>query len=174
MVRRAEPGDLAAIAAAAEEGRAAIRALGIDQWSDGYPSPEDFHRDIEGKRCWITQDREGLTGVAVLSLEPEPAYGTLAGEWLCPGEPYGTIHRMAVVRRARGGGAARELVERMEALCRQAGVRSLRCDTHLGNLPMNRFLTKMGFLRRGIVIYPDITTGDPRRVAYEKLLEERE
>ena len=170
LLRRAREADLPAILAVVEEGRRRIRALGIDQWPDGYPGESDFQADIAGRRCWVAWDAEGVSGVMAVTVEPEAAYAAVDGAWLQTGGPYGAIHRMAVADRTRGSGAAAALEARAEEEVRRAGGVSIRCDTHLGNTAMDRFLRKMGFSPCGVVVYPDILEGDPRRMAYEKLL----
>ena len=170
MLRSAEAADLPGILAVIKEGRRRIRALGIDQWSGGYPGAAEFQEDIARGRCWVVSDKQGIAAVTVVSMEPEEAYSDIQGAWLQTERRYGTIHRVAVADRSRGSGAAVALENLAERLIRRAGGVSVRCDTHLGNQPMNRFLEKMGFTRCGIVVYPDIQVGDPVRVAYEKLL----
>lgn len=168
-LRRAAGGDLDGIMDVIAQAQAAMAALGIDQWQDGYPGRAVFEQDIKWEQCYIYPGPEGVAGVMVVSFRPEPCYDSLeGGVWLSCGEPYATIHRMAVGDSRRGDGTAAHMLAGAAELCRAAGVDWLRADTHRGNVVMRRFLERNGFAPCGTVAYTDVHAGDPLRVAYER------
>lgn len=169
--RPAEARDLRAILRLIRHARSAIRALGIDQWQDGYPEPEVIEGDIlRGAGRVFERDGE-IAGYMVPLPGIEPAYAHIDGAWLCDG-PYLTVHRMAIDDAWRGSGLSVEMLESAEALARECGAASVRADTHRGNRAMRGLLEKCGYACCGEVAY-DVTAGDPIRVAYEKRLEDR-
>ena len=170
QARKAQTGDYDAILRLLDHARAAIRALGIDQWQDGYPEPELIALDIEKQIGWVFADGERIAGYAVLLFGREPIYDELDGAWLTSGERYVTIHRMAIDDGYRRTGLSRKMIAFAEEQARKQGLISVRADTHRGNLAMRGLMQRCGYALCGEVRY-DVTAGDPIRVAYEKLLE---
>ncbi len=65
-----------------------------------------------------------------------------------PGFPtYLTLHRIAVSAAARGRGVASFMLRESIAIARERGFKSVRVDTHAGNLPMQGAFLKHGFVR---------------------------
>jgi len=169
-MRKANMGDVPGILVMIEEARSRIRSLGIDQWSGGYPNECDFASDIARESCWVSEDEQGINGIVSVTIGPEEVYREMDGEWLTNGTLYGTIHRMAVADRVAGKGVAVELEKLAVELCRKAGARSVRSDTHLGNVVMQKFFEHHGYRPCGIIILTHLPAGDPRRRTFEKLL----
>lgn len=167
--RRAEACDLPDIMRVIHEAQAFMRTLNIDQWQDGYPEEAILRADIAmGQAYVIAAGQDRIAAVAVLSMQPEPAYSNINGAWRTQGS-YLTIHRMAVDDMHRGAGAAREILDNALRLARENNLPALRVDTHRGNIAMRRFLEKNGFVLCGEVSYA-VQAGDPLRAAYDKLL----
>ena len=170
QARKAQCGDFDAILRLLDHARAAIRALGIDQWQDGYPEPELIASDIEKQIGWVFADGEVIAGYAVLLFGREPIYDKLDGAWLTSGDRYVTIHRMAIDDGYRRTGLSRKMIAFAEEQARKQGLLSVRADTHRGNLAMRGLMKNCGYEICGEVRY-DVTAGNPIRVAYEKVLE---
>jgi len=171
MIRKACPSDMRELLDVVREGRARIRALGIDQWTNGYPGEVNFQGDMERGECWVSVDAQGkVDGVMTVMLTPDESYAEIDGKWLVDRQLYGSVHRMAVADRASGKGVSAEMMRFAEQLSVDAGAKSIRVDTHLGNKAMNRFLQKNGFSYCGIVRVISTEIGDNRRNAYEKIL----
>ena len=148
-----------------------LREQGVDQWQNGYPTPEVFRDDIERGECWVALKGEEIAGVLTLTLKPEPAYTVIEdGAWLTAGEKSGVIHRSAVSSQFRGSGLADGLFELAERTCREMGMESVRIDTHQDNRVMRKLLNRRGFQPCGIVKVDVGTEHDPKRIGYEKLL----
>ena len=164
--RPAEARDRDAILAVVAHARAAIRALGIDQWQDGYPEPEVIEGDIALGIGYIFEIGGHVAGYLALADAPEAVYADIDGAWQCSG-PYLTVHRMCIDDGFRGTGLSAQMLALAEDMARAGRLSSVRADTHRGNIVMQRLLEKRGFARCGTVVY-EVTAGDPIRVAYEK------
>lgn len=167
--RLAQPKDHASIMLLIVHARAAIVRLGIDQWQDGYPEPEVIAADIESGIGILFEVDGRIAGYMVALSDPEPIYDQLEREWLQNDAPYLTVHRMAIDDGYRGTGLSTAMFAHAEALAREKQLKSVRADTHTGNLAMRGLLKKCGYSYCGDVRY-DVTAGDPIRVAYEKIL----
>ena len=167
--RHAQQRDYEALLPLISRARARIARLGIDQWQDGYPEPELIQQDIDLGRGWVFDDDGQVAAYAVLLSEAEPVYKKIDGKWLTEGDHYLTIHRMAIDDDWCGKGLSVEMLAFAEELARSQGLKSVRADTHRGNLAMRGLMKKCGYSLCGEVLYA-VTAGDPVRVAYEKLL----
>ena len=168
-IRRGKKEDIPAILQVVEEARRSMADLGIDQWQDGYPDEAAFRQDIRDGVCYVGELEGMVCAVMALCFTPEPCYAEIKGRWLEEPECYGVIHRMATSDLCRGKGAAAQMLDFAEQTCLKHEVTDLRVDTHRGNLPMQKFLKKHGFLLCGQVLY-EVKQGDPIRLGYEKLL----
>ncbi len=164
VFRSAAPSDLSAIMEVIHQAQRYIATLGIDQWQDGYPTESLIRDDIRLKRAYVCED-DHILAYAVLTPVPEPAYADIQGAWHI-GEPYLTIHRMALDDSSRHHGAAARILENAYALARSQSLSGIRIDTHRGNVVMRSFLEKNGFRECGIILYPEVD-GDPTRIAYD-------
>lgn len=150
------------------QARAAIAALGIDQWQDGYPSMTVLQEDVARKAAFVLCQNQHVQGYFALMTTPDPTYKIIKdGAWLTEGEAYVTLHRVAMSDRLRGHGGAALAVSYAVAIALRKGYRSVRVDTHKGNLRMRKFLEKQGFTACGTIY---LESG-AERVAYERVLD---
>ncbi|MDD3400471.1 MAG: GNAT family N-acetyltransferase [Eubacteriales bacterium] len=168
---RAEQGDIPRILSIIADAKAYMAEQGFSQWTEDYPDEQMFRLDIELERGFVIKLEQNIVGVAALSYKQEEGYSTIDGQWLSH-QPYAVVHRMAISKEARGTDAALRLLQSMELRCRVRGINSIRTDTHSLNKPMQGLLKKAGYSYCGVVTYPmeQIPTGDPTRLAYEKIL----
>lgn len=166
-VRDGVEGDLDEIAALYDAARESMRALGIDQWQQGYPNRASAARDMEEGICRVLTQNGDILATAAVYVGHEPTYDAIyGGSWAVDEARYGIIHRIAVSPLAKRRGAASAIMEYCAALALEAGVRTLRCDTHYGNIPMRRTLERNGYEYRGTILL----AGGAERAAYEKIL----
>ena len=115
-----------------------------------------------------------VAATAMVSFSGEPDYDEIEGAWLTDGTSsapsYGVVHRVAVGADSLGRGAARFILESAERLAREKGARSVRVDTHPGNVPMLTLVASCGFTECGIIRIKHADGGVPERVAFEKLV----
>lgn len=162
--------DIEVLMAIFHEAQGTIAALGIDQWQNGYPSEPVVEDDVAKGQSFCVRKDGVICGTFVL-VDHEPLYDNIEdGHWLTgdDGDDYIAMHRVAVAVAMRGQGVPPLMIEYAAEQARCRGKRSIRIDTHRGNVVMRRMLEKNGFNYCGII---HLANGDPR-VAYEKILGE--
>ena len=181
LIRKTEITDLDALMPIFDEARETIAALGIDQWQNGYPSCAVIEKDIELSQSRVVIINGGVCSACgnfggdvcatfALIFDGEPTYDKIYdGEWLTGNsDSYIAIHRVAISVAMRGRGIAGEIISYATDTARSLGRKSLRIDTHRGNVVMRKMLEKQGFSHCGTIY---LENGD-ERVAYEKIIEE--
>lgn len=165
-IRLSTPADIPQMMPLFEAASRGLRAMGVNQWQNGYPQRSLIESDIACGVSYLMFEGEELVGTSVISFGGEPTYDYIEGAWLTSEEVFVVIHRLTIHPDRRGARLAECFFAEAERMCRERGVRTMRIDTHKGNLPMQRAVERYGFRRCG-VIYLD--NGDPR-LAYEKPL----
>lgn len=158
-MRTAVSKDLPEIMGLYGQARKFMREIGNpDQWKEDYPTQSMIEQDIREGKCRVCEADEEMVGVFYFSPEEkDPDYGPLIqGKWLNE-DAYGVIHRIAVSAKQKG--VAAFCVDWCWSRCK-----NIRIDTHEDNVPMRRFLEKMGFQFCGILRLED---GSLRR-GYQK------
>ena len=164
VILPATEADLQAVVELVAQGCAALARQGVDQWQDGYPSPETIRRDLLRGDGRIVRIDGAAAAYAAFVFDGEPAYAEIDGTWLDQA-PYVVLHRLAVAQEVKGQGIATEFMRRTMTLARERGTGSFRIDTNFDNRCMLRLLAKFGFVRCGEIHY----AGDPR-IAFQKIL----
>lgn len=160
---------LAALCAMTDSAKAQLKGLGIDQWQKGYPAETVWVSDIEKQISWVAVENGEVLGAFMFQTAPEVSYAKIDGAWLTDGG-YASLHRVCVAEQSKGKGVAGAMFRHGFELAKQAGLPSVRIDTHAGNLPMRRALEKAGFTCCGtICLIGGSEDGDPR-IAFEKIL----
>ena len=168
IIRETKREDLGVIMPIFDEARGTIAALGIDQWQNGYPSSEVIEEDIGlGQSRVVELDGEAVATFALI-FDGEPTYDQIFdGEWLTgSGDSYIAIHRVAISVAKRGKGISGAIIEYARDAALSLGRKSLRIDTHRGNVVMRKMLEKQGFSHCGTIFLSD----GAERVAYEKVI----
>ena len=177
MVRKATMHDSERIVGIYSEARGTIAALGINQWQDGYPHKEIIEEDISlgVSHCIEDTDSGEVISTFALFLDGEPLYDDIFdGEWktgdsfssLGEKVSYVALHRVAISVKARGSGLSTAIINFAVDAAKRENQRSVRIDTHEGNVVMRRMLEKHGFVHCGTIYLED---GAPR-VASEKVI----
>ena len=143
------------------DGRQFQQEQGFVQWTEAYPILPDIAEDIETQRAWLLREGDTVLGYLCLDFDGEPAYDAITGgSWLCD-EPYAVLRRLAL--NARGRGLTRVLFDLAAERSREQGITYLRLNTGLQNSRMQHILEKVGFEKRGIIIFQG-----SGKFAYEK------
>ena len=162
---------LPALCKITEDAKAQLKRMGLDQWQKGYPSEEVWVSDIEKGITWVAVENGNVLGAFMFQTAPEVSYAKIDGAWLTDGEAYASLHRVCVAEDSKGKGVVGEMFRHAFKLAKEAGLPSMRIDTHAGNLPMQRALEKAEFAPCGtIYLVGGSEDGDPRLV-FEKILE---
>ena len=177
VIRQAKAGDIDAVMEIIAEARGTIAALGIDQWQDGYPQREIIEKDVaDGVSYCIenTENGEILATFGVFEAGDLLYDKIFDGAWrtgdspsvLKDGVSYTAIHRVAISVKSRGQGLSTAMIDFVANKAKSIGKKSLRIDTHEGNVVMRRMLEKHSFVHCGTIYLEN----NDARVAYEKLL----
>lgn len=127
------------------------------QWGTHYPQLDLVQEDLQNRNLYVCVDGDRIVGVFCYFQGVDEDYLEIyEGSWLSD-QPYGVMHRLAVLTHSRGVAACC-----MEYAYSQCG--NLRIDTHRDNLPMQRALAKNGFQRCGIIR----SRYGGERIAYQK------
>ena len=129
-----------------------MRANGIYQWTEDYPSREAFVSDVENDNLFVYEQNR-LLGVIALCSSMHPAYSGVT--WLTPNSTNLYIHRLAVHPDHQGQGIARSLMDFAEERARELGCISIRLDTFSKNPRNQRFYENRGYTKLGDVFFPD-------------------
>ena len=160
---KAMPGDEALCMEIIADGRQFQQEQGFVQWTEAYPALPDIAEDIKTQRAYLLREDGEVLGYLCLDFDGEPAYaGITGGSWLCD-EPYAVLRRLALNARGRGRGLTRVLFDLAAERSREQGIRCLRADTDPENARMQYILEKVGFEKRGIIIFQG-----SGKFAYEK------
>ena len=166
--KKATLNDLDAIMEIFSEARYTISLLGINQWQNGYPTKDDAVLDINLERSYVITTNDKTCGTFAV-VETEPTYDKIyEGHWLTGDDfkNYIAVHRVAIALSSRGGGVSYKMIDFLINVAKNGNKKSIRIDTHKGNVVMRKMLEKNGFIYCGIIY---LENGD-ERVAYEKLI----
>ena len=183
LFRRATSEDFDDIRAITSAARAYLASQGLDQWQggEGWPSVACIEEDIRAGYDWLAVDEEtGETlGVVAAVGTGELDYAQLtSGAWLTESAnstdegavTYLVLHRMAVAPTARRRGVASFLLQSAFAMAREQGFKSVRVDTHHGNLPMQGGFEKAGMQRCCELLITSDFEPTKERVGFEIVL----
>lgn len=145
-IRHTKPEDLTQILNLYDSARAFMRKNGnMTQWGEGDKPHKYAKADIELGLSYVCCEEDEILAVFVFVPDADdPTYHVISdGEWpKC--NSYGVLHRIAVGK--PGKDVAGFCLDWCAARCAQ-----LRVDTHADNHPMQKALTKNGFVRCGII-----------------------
>lgn len=113
------------------------------QWQGGYPYPDVIKQDIEKGQLYVLCEGAELYGVFAFIQSEDPDYERIEGAWL-NSQPYGVIHRVASA--GKRGGIVAACVEYCLGF-----TDNIKIDTHEDNIPMQKSLERLGFIRCGKV-----------------------
>ena len=102
-IRNAELCDLPYLLEMLENAKASLRALGIDQWQNGYPNETTLREDIQNKICRVVIDDENnILASAAVYVGDEPTYHEIYnGAWQTENKIYGIVHRIMAANNAK-------------------------------------------------------------------------
>ena len=146
--RPASPADLDAAFALVSDAIAAMRACGIEQWDEIYPTRSHLAADIGAERLHLLLDDGILVAIGCLDDEQPAPYAEVA--WTLAG-PVAVAHRVAVAPTAQGRGYGALLMQGLEELAWAQGYRCIRLDAFCANPGACRLYEKLGYRRAGRV-----------------------
>lgn len=164
--RKAVESDIASIMNIIRQAQEHFKEQGIDQWQNNYPNLEIILMDIKNRNGYVLLEGDTIIGTASVSFDGEKTYEHIYnGKWISNDE-YVVVHRMAIDPRYKRQGLATAIMEKVEEMCLDKGVHSIKVDTHEENLAMQKLLKKNKFEYCGIIYLED----GSKRIAFEKNL----
>jgi len=143
-----------------------FKETGINQWQDNYPNVETISNDIDNEESYVLLEEGIIVATAVVTFNVEKTYNSIyEGKWISNDE-YAVIHRVAVDNNNKGLGLSSQIIKKVEQLCLNKGVHSIKVDTHEENLSMQKLLKKNKFQYCGIIYLEN----GSKRIAFEKIL----
>ncbi len=143
-----------------------FRIKGIDQWQNNYPNEEIIKDDIDKGYGFVLVDNDSIIGYVAISFDGEETYNKIYdGKWLSDLE-YAVVHRVAIDEEYKGKGYSYIIMENVEKYCTDNGVYSIKVDTHIKNIPMQKVLSRLNYNYCGKIYIRD----GSERIAFEKLL----
>ena len=126
-----------------------MRANGIEQWDEMYPSAGKLRSDISSGDMYILEHGGEVLAAVVVDESCDPEYAQ--GDWQYEG--FAVVHRLCVLPKCQHQGVANEVMQRVEALAVGRGYHSLRLDAFTGNLYALRLYEGRGHRRVGDTIF---------------------
>jgi Acetyltransferases len=150
------------------QAQAYLKSSGIDQWQNNYPNKESILQDIEMGYGYLLEENGNVIANASLSFDGEVTYQKIYhGEWKSSTDcSYGVIHRVAVKGEEKRRGTGSLLLKKLEEICQEKKIGSIRIDTHKKNQAMQSLLKKNGYEYCGIIYLLD----GNERMAFEKII----
>ena len=163
-IRKSRMEDIEKMMCVIHEAQESMCANGIPQWQDGYPNEEVISQDIKSGNSYVLVEDEKVIGTAYIIAGHEPSYDYIEdGGWL-NNHPYVVVHRIAISKDYKGKDCARQLMLFAESVAGMHHLHDIRIDTHHQNLPMRKFLSKLGYHACGTIY---LKNGD-KRIAYQR------
>ncbi len=163
--RRSNKNDINKIMEMIEEAKEYFKSNNIDQWQDGYPNYQVILDDINKGYSFVFIENDNIVASVAVSFEGENTYNKIyEGQWLSI-QSYCVIHRLVVDSRLKGNGISSKIIKKIEEICLENNIHSIKIDTHKENLSMQKLLKKNNFSYCGIIYLE----GKAPRVAFEKL-----
>ena len=190
--RRAVRGDFGRMKEVLEDGRRAVRALGIKEGRKRYPSARRLMRAIDDGCAYVvvaqrTADGEGAASaqdaagservIGVFALDPkgDPAYAHAVGARWADGADgpdggavYAALHWVTVAAGARRRGVGGYILGTAERIAREEGLSSIRADVYRENAPIRALLEEYGYRHCGDIELRPGLGRVRRRAAYER------
>lgn len=125
---------------------AALRAAGIDQWDEQYPSAERLAADLAGGGVFLLREEGGCIGSIVIDESLDPLWSGL--DWSRAARP-AAVHRLMIHPSRQRKGLAKKLMLFAEDFARDRGCDALRLDAFSANPASLALYDRLGFRRTG-------------------------
>lgn len=109
----------------------AMRAAGIDQWDEIYPSHDIIERDVLVGTTYVLRTDSETIAMYVLNHQQDSEYGEVP--WVYSAREVRVVHRLMVHPEHSGRGCARQLMHDAENRARAAGADVMRLDAFDAN-----------------------------------------
>lgn len=152
MIRPAKVVEIPRILEITRACTATMRARGIFQWDEGYPSEAALSNDLERGELWVFETGGYPVALVAVSTHMDDEYRPV--QWLTESAGNLYVHRLAVHPDHQRRGIAGRLMDFAENKARDAGAPSVRLDTFSRNAGNQEFYERRGYTRLGAVYFP--------------------
>jgi len=129
----------------------AMRAAGIEQWGEDYPTADIIKQDVDRGEMHVLGEQNGAIVAAIcLNEDQNELYSTV--EWT-DAAPVLVVHRLCVAPERQRNGIAARMMDFAEERAWQEGYAGIRLDTYSGNPPAVRLYERRGYRRTGEVFF---------------------
>src|SRR5262245_28608937 len=146
-VRLASDADVDAVMRMLGDCIAAMRAEGIDQWDDIYPSRERMLADAAAQTLYVGFMDDALVGALVVNEDQDALWADVP--WSIRDVPVVVVHRLMVAPDWQGRGIARALMAFAERHARESGYGVIRLDAFAANPMALRLYRGLGYRDAG-------------------------
>lgn len=169
--RKAKINDLDQIINITNDAKVFLKESGSQQWNDpsGYPDRSDFLKDIHNNCLYVLCNEDIIVGFEALIIGVDESYIDIDGSWLLDTSNYMTIHRIAINKDYRSQHISKYLVSNAIELAKSLDLDSVRGDTHILNVPMQKLFLSENFKHCGTITLMH-TPYDNKRLAYEIII----
>ena len=152
MIQHAKISEIPDILAITNACRHYMDSQGIFQWTDDYPSENQFKLDLKREELYTIKQGDKLVGCIVISALIDDEYKTV--KWLTPNEKNMYIHRLGIHPSYQGKGFAQQLMTFAEDYAINNNFISVRLDTFSKNLRNQQFYEQRGYQKLEDVFFP--------------------
>lgn len=141
------------------------------RWRYGkHPSDDLLRSYIENGEMYVLSDNGKIAGLVAITMYQGESYEAI--EWAADlkNDEAAVLHLLAVCPDYQGRALGQVIIEEAENAARQSGMKALRLDTMITNLPAQRMYDKAGFSCRGRQRLFTQNVGWTEFLYYEKLL----
>ncbi|MCD8143296.1 MAG: GNAT family N-acetyltransferase [Clostridiales bacterium] len=145
---RATAEDLDEVCAVARSATAAMRAAGVEQWNERYPTREDFQSDIARNQLYVGRAGGHIAVHYALNQSCDADYQN--GYWQTEG-PFAVLPRLCVAPDFQHQGIGKQTLRHIEETLKPTPIRAIRLDVFSGNFAAVRLYWRAGYTQVGEV-----------------------
>jgi GNAT superfamily N-acetyltransferase len=149
LVARAMPRDVPEMEALVARCIAGLRAEGIEQWDEAYPSRSTLENDVASGAAYVLRIASRLVGMYVLNTHQDLEYSLVPWEYRAT-SPY-VVHRLMIDPASARRGYARRLMSDAEARAITFGADVIRLDAFDENPRACALYSRIGYRYAGNV-----------------------
>lgn len=143
------PDDLPQVMELIHQATLQMKAEGIAQWDEIYPSAKTVETDLRDGSLWGLRDEEGLK--AIITLNEKQSFFYIYPKWKYIDTPILIVHRLCVHPKWQHKGIAKQLMNFAEQKARSGGYKAIRLDAFTQNLPAMALYEKLNYEKVGLV-----------------------
>lgn len=168
MIRIARYDDINSVLEIVKETIEDLQKEGNYQWSDDYPTKDNFEKDIKNAKLYVYEINNEVAGFICIDKNEDVVYKTL--EWQKKDEAI-VIHRFAIKRKYQRQKIATSLIEFVEHFVKNKNINYIKVDTNSKNIKMKALFEKLDFKFIGKVYLRGLKD---KFNCYDKILERKE